>query len=86
MNKRVLVINTNPTKALINTEKWAPMIAANKPICNTPKGPVPIAADKTPKTLPLLLIGEEFKMIMVCMVENPANPKPPKNIKGNIIQ
>ena len=43
-----------------------------------------MAAAITPKTNPLLDSGEEFIIIMLCIVAKPDNPNPPININGKI--
>ena len=45
-----------------------------------------MAAAITPKTNPLLDSGEEFIIIMLCIVAKPDNPNPPININGKINQ
>jgi len=82
----VKVVRINPVTAIAITALFAPQITAKLPTINAPKGPVPIAAAKTPRTRPLISMGADVITMMLCIVAKPDIEKPPITIIGNVIQ
>ena len=82
----VKVVRISPVTAIAVTALFAPQITAKLPTINAPKGPVPIAAAKTPRTRPLISIGADVITMMLCIVAKPDIEKPPTTIIGSAIQ
>ena len=82
----VKVVRISPVTAIAVTALFAPQTTAKLPTINAPKGPVPIAAAKTPRTRPLISIGADVITMMLCIVAKPDIEKPPITIIGNVIQ
>ena len=76
-------INKRPANAFKAIATWAPKKLAIAPITNPPSAATPMHWPNTPRAVPRISGVADIKIMVLCMVLNPAPPRPTSSIITN---